>query len=215
VASTIPGGEHGGYLDPDGWLTLRLGDADERLLHASELKILGMHNVANSLAAAIAARLVGGSLEGIAAGLRTFEPMDHRLEPVAEKHGVLWVNDSKATNVASASVAIRSLDRPIVLLLGGRHKGEEYTHLTDAMRGRVRAIVAYGEAGERIEAGLGDVVPVERVLGAFGDVLRRASELAHPGDAVLLSPACSSYDMFRDYEDRGTQFRRLVLEEIA
>ena len=70
-------------------------------------------------------------------------------------------------------------------------------------------------AGRRIEAGLGDVVPVERVLGAFGDVLRRASELAHPGDAVLLSPACSSYDMFRDYEDRGTQFRRLVLEGIA
>ncbi len=207
-----PRGEQGGYVDADGWLVLRLDGTEERLLPASELRILGPHNVANSLAAALAARLVGADLAGVAQGLRTFTPMQHRLEPVAEIAGVLWVNDSKATNIASASVAIRSLDRPTVLLLGGRHKGEEYSRLIDVMRGRVKTVVAYGEAADRIEAALGGAVPVEIVRGSFAEVLRRAGELAQPGDAVLLSPACSSYDMFRDYEDRGTQFRRLVLE---
>jgi UDP-N-acetylmuramoylalanine--D-glutamate ligase len=208
-------GERGGYLDTDGWLTIRLDEGDERVIHASELKIMGPHNIANSLAATLAAKLVGASTAGIAEGLRTFAPMDHRLEPVIERGGVLWVNDSKATNIASTSVAIRSIDRPTILLLGGRHKGEEYAHLVEVMRDRVRAVIAYGEAGERIEAALESAVPVHRVEGDFAAILRRAAEMARPGDAVLLSPACSSYDMFRDYEDRGTQFRRIVTEEVA
>ncbi len=211
-SGSLQADERGGYLDAEGWLVLRLEGRDERLLRASELKILGPHNIANSLAAAIAARLVGANPAGISAGLRTFTPMQHRLEPVAETDGVLWVNDSKATNIASASVAIRSLDRPTVLLLGGRHKGEEYERLVDVMRDRVKVIVAYGEAADRIEEALTSAVPVEIVRGSFADVLDRAAGMAEPGDAILLSPACSSYDMFRDYEDRGTQFRRLVLE---
>lgn len=213
IASEPTPGEHGGYLDGER-LTVRLLDGDHAVIDRSELKILGPHNVANALASSLAAVLVGASLEGVAAGLRTFEPMSHRLEPIAEKSGVLWINDSKATNIASASVAICSMDRPTVLLLGGRHKREPYHRLIDVMRGRVRQVVAFGEAAELIEAALGDALPVERVAGPFEAVLERAAELARPGDAVLLSPACSSYDMFRDYEDRGQQFRRIVLEEI-
>jgi UDP-N-acetylmuramoylalanine--D-glutamate ligase len=210
-----PGGERGGYLDAGGWLTLRLEGSDRPIVRAEELRILGPHNVANALAATIAAALVGADLEGVAEGLRTFTPMDHRLEPVAEREGILWVNDSKATNIASTSVAIRSLDRPTILLLGGRHKREDYVQLVPVMEGRVRQVVAYGEAAERIEAELGTALPVERVEGDFRTVLARARSLARPGDAVLLSPACSSYDMFEDYEDRGRQFRRIVLEEIG
>lgn len=215
VASNPAPGERGGWLSSDGWLTLRLDGEEERLVQANELKILGPHNVANSLAAAIAARLVGAPMEGVSAGLRSFNPLDHRLEPVVEREGVLWVNDSKATNVASTRVGIRSLDRPTILLLGGRHKGEAYADLIPEFEGRVRQVLAFGEAGERIFAALRDSVPVERVHGEFRNVLRRAAELARPGDAVLLSPACSSYDMFKDYEDRGRQYRKLVLEEVA
>lgn len=215
VATEPAPAERGGFLAGDGWLTLRVTDQEERLLPASDLKILGPHNVANALAAAIVARLVGAGPDGIADGLRSFQPMDHRLEPVAEKHGVLWVNDSKATNIASTRVGIRSLDRPTVLLLGGRHKGEPYANLIPDLVGRVRQVVAYGEAAPLIEESLGSTLPVERVTGSFTEVLQRASDLSRPGDAVLLSPACSSYDMFRDYEDRGRQFRKLVLEEIS
>lgn len=214
VASEPPAAERGGYLAADGWLILRTDAGEERLLAATDLKILGPHNIANSLAAAIAARLVGAPPEGIAEGLRTFQPMDHRLEPVAEKHGVLWVNDSKATNIASTRVGIRSLDRPTVLLLGGRHKGEPYANLIPDLAGRVRQVIAYGEAAPLIEESLASSVPVASIAGDFREVLHRAADLARPGDAVLLSPACSSYDMFRDYEDRGRQFRKLVLEEI-
>jgi UDP-N-acetylmuramoylalanine--D-glutamate ligase len=214
IMSSLESDEMGGFLSDDGWLMIRLGGGDLRVLAASELKIFGPHNVANSLAATLAAVLVGGQIAGIAEGLRTFTPMDHRLEPVAEKSGVLWVNDSKATNIASTTVAIRSMDRPTVLLLGGRHKGEEYAKLVEVMAGRVRQVVAFGEAGERIEKALAQAVPVERVDGGFSAVLARAAALARAGDAVLLSPACSSYDMFKDYEDRGRQFRRIVVEEI-
>jgi UDP-N-acetylmuramoylalanine--D-glutamate ligase len=215
VASPPRPGELGGFLDENGTLMLRLADGDHPIVRADELKIRGRHNVANSLSASLAAHLVGVDLARIADGLRSFTPMEHRLEPVAEKGGVLWVNDSKATNIASTSVAIRSMDRPTVLLLGGRHKGEPYSKLIPVMTGRVRQVIAYGEAAERIEAALGASVPVERVDGDFPTVLRRAAELASPGDAILLSPACSSYDMFTDYEDRGRRFRHFVLEEIA
>lgn len=215
ISSEPAEGEEGGWLAEDGSLMVRLQGVEQKVIHANELKILGPHNIANSLAAAIAAMLVGADVEGVAEGLRTFRPLDHRLEPVVERRGILWVNDSKATNVASTRVGIHSLDRPTVLLLGGRHKGEEYSALIPDFQGRVHQVVAFGEAAERIESALSAAVPVERVEGSFVDVLKRAAELARSGDAILLSPACSSYDMFKDYEDRGRQYRKLVLEEVA
>ena len=187
--------------------TLRMGDVP--LLGRDDLHLLGDHNVANALAAALAARAAGASLDRLAASLRTFRALPHRLEPVREAGGVLWINDSKATNVASTRVALAAMDRPFVLLLGGRHKGEPYTGLAPLLAGRCRGIVAYGEAGAQVERDLAGAAPLERG-GSFDDVVERAARRARPGDAVLLSPACSSYDMFRNYEERGARFRALA-----
>ncbi len=196
----------------DGWYDRgqrRLMLADTALLPRHELPLLGDHNVANALAAALAARHAGLDAPAIAAGLRSFRAIPHRVEPVREVDGVLWINDSKSTNVTSTEVAIAALDRPFLLLLGGRHKGEPYTRLAEVLRPECRAVIAYGEARPLIERDLGSVLPVV-AAGTFDDVLAKARGLARPGDAVLLSPACSSYDMFDNYEQRGDRFRAAV-----
>jgi UDP-N-acetylmuramoylalanine--D-glutamate ligase len=196
----------------DGALTLRIAHAVEAVLPAAELPLLGRHNVDNALAAALTARLVGAGVEGIAAGLRSARPLPHRLEPVAERGGVLWVNDSKATNVAATRSALASLDRPVVILLGGKDKGEDFRALGPALRERVRHALAFGAAGPRIADELRDVVPIELMESDFRDVVARAAALARSGDLVLLSPACSSYDMFENYEHRGRRFAELAGE---
>jgi UDP-N-acetylmuramoylalanine--D-glutamate ligase len=202
--------EEGGWVDAAGDLCLRIAQTETRLLHHSELRVLGEHNRANALAAAVAAVSAGAAPDSVAAGLRTFGGLEHRLEVMGELRGALWINDSKATNVASTLVALRSLDRPLVLLLGGRHKGEAYTVLADALRTRAHRVLAYGEAAPLIAADLAAHVPVERISGSFDDVVRRAADLARAGDAVLLSPACASFDMFRNYEERGCRFKELI-----
>jgi UDP-N-acetylmuramoylalanine--D-glutamate ligase len=186
---------------------LRLGGAV--LLRRPELRLLGAHNVANALAAALAVHEAGVQPALIAEGLRSFQALPHRLEPVREVGGVLWINDSKATNIASTVVAIEAMDRPFVLLLGGRHKGEPYTRLGPLLKERCRLVIAYGESGSIVEQDLRGQVPLERGT-TFEDVVGRARRAARPGDVVLLSPACSSYDMFKNYEERGATLRRLV-----
>jgi UDP-N-acetylmuramoylalanine--D-glutamate ligase len=186
---------------------LRLGGAE--LVGRDELHLLGDHNVANALAAALAVHQVGVPTGLIGEGLRSFQALPHRLEPVREVGGVLWINDSKATNIASTVVAIEAMRRPFVLLLGGRHKGEPYTRLGPLLANRARRVIAYGEAGPIVEQDLAGQAPLERGT-TFDDVVLRARRAARPGDAVLLSPACSSYDMFKNYEERGATFRRLV-----
>jgi UDP-N-acetylmuramoylalanine--D-glutamate ligase len=187
-----------------------------RLLAREELPLLGDHNVMNAMAASLAviaadsAHVTRGSLSRIADGLRSFRAPPHRLEMVGERGGVLWINDSKATNISSTQVAIDGMTRPTVLLLGGRHKGEPYTALADGLRKHARVVLAYGEAAPIIEQDLAGVVPVERLGNDFAEVVARARALAQAGDVVLLSPACSSYDMFRNYEERGAAFRRLA-----
>ncbi|HEY7635913.1 MAG TPA: UDP-N-acetylmuramoyl-L-alanine--D-glutamate ligase [Gemmatimonadales bacterium] len=196
----------------DGWYDRagqRLMLGDEPVLPRAELPLLGDHNVANALAAALVAARVGCSIDRIGKGLRTFRAIPHRVEPIREVNGVLWINDSKSTNITSTEVAIAALDRSFVLLLGGRHKGEPYTRLAEPLRGRCRAVVAYGEAGPLIQRDLAPSLPVV-MAGSFDEVLSAASRLARPGDAVLLSPACSSYDMFKNYEERGDRFRAAV-----
>jgi UDP-N-acetylmuramoylalanine--D-glutamate ligase len=196
----------------DGWYDRaggRLMLRDSEVLPRSALPLLGDHNVANALAATLIASELGAPLHRIAAGLQSFRLIPHRVEPLREIDGVLWVNDSKSTNITSTEVAIAALDRPFVLLLGGRHKGEPYTRLIDRLQDRCRAVVAYGEAGPLIVRDLGPrlkVVPA----GSFEEVVITARKLARPGDAVLLSPACSSYDMFHNYEQRGERFRQAV-----
>jgi len=196
----------------DGWYDaqarmLRIGG--ETLLPRDELHLLGDHNVANALAAALAVHEAGVPTSLIGAGLRSFRALPHRLEPVGEFGGVLWINDSKATNIASTVVAIEAMSRPFVLLLGGRHKGEPYTRLGPLLKDKCRLVIAYGEAGPLVEQDLKGAVTLERGT-TFADVMERARRAARPGDAVLLSPACSSYDMFKNYEERGATFRRLA-----
>ena len=210
VTSTPAPDERGAFLRPDGMLALEAGGSEVALVHTDELPLLGAHNVANALFAALAAVLAGADVEGVRRGLRDATPLHHRLEPVGEVDGVLWINDSKATNLSSTRVAIGSMTRPTVLLLGGRHKGEPYAGLLPEIEEHVTAVVAFGEAGERVRADLEGHARVVLVDGGFDKVVEQAAGLARPGDAVLLSPACASYDMFRDYEERGERFAELV-----
>ncbi len=188
----------------------------EPFLPRRELPLLGDHNVANALAAALATAIASDAdhprdvLQPIATGLRTFHALPHRLQTVGEFDGVMWIDDSKATNVSSALVAIRGMSRPTVMLLGGRHKGEPYTVLAEPLRRTGRAVIAYGEAAPIIERDLAGLIPVTRLGSDFQEVIDRARTLAQRGDVVLLSPACSSFDMFRNYEQRGAEFARLA-----
>jgi UDP-N-acetylmuramoylalanine--D-glutamate ligase len=152
-----------------------------------------------------------GARAKLANGVRTFRALPHRLEIVADVDGVQWIDDSKATNVSSARVAIEAMTRPAVVLLGGKHKHEPYTALLDGLKAHASLVVAYGEAAPIIEADLGGRVPLVRLGSSFHDVITCARAAARPGGAVLLSPACSSYDMFNNYEERGDTFRRLAL----
>ena len=189
----------------------------EPVLDRGELALFGDHNVANSLAASLAVMVADPAhrspeaRRALAEGLRSFRALKHRLEVVGEVGGVLWINDSKATNVGSTLVAIEGMTRPTILLLGGRHKGEPYTGLADPLRRIGKRVLAYGESAPIIEQDLGGLVPLERLGSSFGAVIDRARELAEPGDVVLLSPACSSFDMFRNYEERGAEFKRLAM----
>ena len=184
--------------------------AERPILPRSELNLFGDHNVANALVAMLIADRAGVEAGAIAEGLRTFYALPHRMEPVGEVDGVLYINDSKATNVSSTEVAVRGLMRPFVLLLGGRHKGEAYTRLAEAAGGRCKAVIAYGESAAQVEHDLKDHLKVVRLGHDFTEVLTTARSLATAGDAVLLSPACSSYDMFKNYEERGATFRSWV-----
>lgn len=195
----------------DGALVLSLDGREDVLLQADALPLLGRHNHLNALCAALTARLAGAPVEGIARGLGTARPLAHRLEPVADAQGILWVNDSKATNVAATRSALESLGRPVVLLLGGKDKGEDFRPLRAALGG-VRAAVVYGAAGPRIAAELEGAADLTLLQADFRTVVRAAQERAREGDIVLLSPACSSFDMFQNYEDRGRQFAALAGE---
>jgi UDP-N-acetylmuramoylalanine--D-glutamate ligase len=209
-------GEAPGYFDEAGSQLVVLGSP---LLQRKDLPLLGSHNVANALAASLAVMVTDRSHQtqkarkGIAAALRTFRSLPHRLELVGEYGGVQWINDSKATNVSSAAVAIDGMERPTVLLLGGRHKGEAYTPLVEAVRRKVKRVIAFGEAAAIIASDLRPVVDVVRLGSDFDEVIRTARATARAGEAILLSPACSSYDMFSNYEERGERFRALAAKE--
>ena len=202
---------------------LQKKDADEVLVlngrtvvRASELPLLGGHNVANALAAMLAVSTADSRFQRadavprMAEALKSFKGLPHRLEVVAEKDGVIWINDSKATNVNSTLVAVQGMTRPFILLLGGRHKGESYSALIPALSRQCRKVIAYGESADIIEKDLKSAVDVERAGNDFEAVIRTAHKSARPGDAILLSPACSSYDMFRNYEERGERFREIA-----
>ena len=206
------------WFDRDTQQLMMLGGP---LLRRDELHLLGDHNVANALTASLAVIVADSTHQTpaardlIAEALRQFRPLRHRLESLGTFAGVEWINDSKATNVSSTLVAVQGMTRPTVLLLGGRHKGGPYTALIEPLKRSARMVLAYGEAAPLIERDLQGHVPLERLGSSFADVIARARVLAQPGDAVLLSPACSSFDMFANYEVRGSTFARLAAGGVA
>ena len=187
----------------------------------AEIGLLGDHNVANVLAAVTAvmradpAHATPQARATLANAVRSFHALPHRLEPVAERDGVTWINDSKATNVDSTLVALQGMVRPTILLLGGRHKGEPYTALAPPLTRLGKAVLCFGEAGEQAARELREAMPDSGVVewmrdATFVDVMSRARALAQTGDVVLLSPACSSFDMFANYVQRGQRFVQLA-----
>jgi UDP-N-acetylmuramoylalanine--D-glutamate ligase len=192
------------WCDGDGLLRLE----GEALLNRSELRIPGTHNVENALAACLLARRGGASLDGLRAGLRSYPGLAHRIAFCGEKGGVSAYNDSKGTNVDATLTAIRALPGPLVLLLGGTDKGASYEPLRAALAGKLRRLVFLGEAIPQLERDLGDL-PHDVVPG-FDAATQAALGLAQPGDQVLLSPACASFDQFDNFEQRGERFEALV-----
>jgi UDP-N-acetylmuramoylalanine--D-glutamate ligase len=197
----------GAFVD-DGWIVVRDGPP-ARILPASRIPLPGTHNLENVLAAVLIARLMGVPAASIRRTVLDFRGLEHRLEDVLRVGGIRFVNDSKATTVDATLKALASFDRPIVLILGGRGKGGDFSPLRAAVRRRVRAVVLVGEAAGAIEAALGGVVPAVRASD-YREVVRRARALAVRGDVVLLAPACTSWDMFRNFEERGRTFKAEV-----
>jgi UDP-N-acetylmuramoylalanine--D-glutamate ligase len=178
----------------------------------AEPRIPGAHNRENAAAATAAARAAGADEARIGLALETFPGVAHRLELVGEVGGVRYVNDSKATNTAAALRAIATYDEPLHVILGGRGKGESYTELALALVGRARRVYLIGEAAGEIAVAL-ELAGVDHERSAdLEAAVRSAAENAKPGEVVLLSPACASYDQFRDFEERGDAFRRIVRE---
>ena len=208
--STQKTGVRGAYLDR-GDLTLEMVPSQkETLIPVDRLGLLGSHNVENALAAATVASLAQASTAAIQRGLASARSLPHRTEQVAEGKGIRWINDSKATNVAAAGRAITSLEGPLIVLLGGKDKDEDFSPLASALVEVDARVLAYGEAGPRIEQALTEQVQVKLIDADFDRVIEAAAGAARPGDVVLLSPACSSFDMFENYEERGERFTELA-----
>ena len=190
----------------DGWIRFR----GEQVLPVEQLRIRGAHNLDNALAATAAA-LAGGAVEpaAVVEALQAFPGVEHRLEDVATVAGVLYVNDSKATNAASALRGLEVFDGGVHAILGGSLKGGGFTALRDAVGERCRACYLIGDAEDRLAADLEGAAPLVRA-GKLERALEAASQAAEPGEVVLLSPACASFDAFRDYEHRGARFKELV-----
>lgn len=200
--------EEGAYLEGDRLLLCRAGETRE-VCRVEDIRIRGVHNLENALAAIAASTLAGGSCEAARGVLAGFPGLPHRLEPVAVLGGIQFVDDSKGTSVGAVVRSLESFPGPVILIAGGRDKGSDFTPLRPVMEGRVKALVLIGEAREKIARALTGAAPVH-TAESMEEAVRRATALAAPGDVVLLSPACASFDMFRDFEDRGRAFTAAV-----
>ncbi|MGE3511592.1 MAG: UDP-N-acetylmuramoyl-L-alanine--D-glutamate ligase, partial [Vicinamibacterales bacterium] len=194
----------------EGWVVCTSAAGRERLVPLSAVHLLGEHLVDDVLAAATVGWLVGVSPDTMTTAVDGFRGLEHAMELVAEHEGVRFVNDSKATNVDAALQAIRSFDGGLVPIIGGRFKGGDLTLLREPLARRARAVVVIGEAADLVAGAIAGAVPVHQAA-SIGQAVSRAFELARPGGVVLLAPACASFDMFRDYAERGRRFK----EEVA
>lgn len=179
------------------------------VLARNELPLPGKHNLENALAAVIAARMAGASFDGIRTGLRNFQAVEHRIEFCGQKDGVAFYNDSKATNIDSLEKALQSFEEKIVLIAGGRDKHSDYDSIRELVKEHVKHLITIGEAAPLIEKSWSDIVPTERALD-MSDAVQRGAIAAGDKGIVILSPACASFDMYKNYEERGRDFKRLV-----
>jgi UDP-N-acetylmuramoylalanine--D-glutamate ligase len=204
--------DQGAWLD-DGYVVYRAGKSEpvERIVPLSGIPLKGAHNVENVLAAVCASRLAGASADSIREAIENFQAVEHRLEFVAKVNGVDFYNDSKATNVDATIKAVASFQSGIHLILGGKDKGSDYTQLAQLLRSRVRAVYTIGSAAAKIESQLRGTVSILS-CETLDKAVSAAASAAHPGDVVLLAPACSSFDQFESYEHRGRVFKELVAE---
>lgn len=214
------GPEPGAYLRPGGWIVLRTEEGEVPVCPVSEMRLLGVHNLRNVLAACAISSQAGAVPQAMAEVIRTFPGVPHRLELVRERGGVRWYNDSIATTPERTSAALRAFDAPIVLLAGGRDKHLPWEEMAALCWQKVRALILFGEAAPLIEGVVRKVAVEEPRLAAremsivrcttLDEAVQRAAEVARPGDVVLLSPGGTSFDAYRDYEERGAHFRSLV-----
>ena len=181
-------------------------------MYLKELALGGKHNVYNSMAAALAAKAAGIQNDVIRESLSSFSPIEHRLEPVLSIKDVLYINDSKATNVDSAWYALECQKRPVVWIVGGTDKGNDYSVLKDLVREKVKAIVCLGVDNSKIHAAFEGIVGSDKIIDTHSaeEAVKASAAFAQAGDVVLLSPCCASFDLFQNYEDRGKQFKEAV-----
>ena len=201
--------EQGAFLRGGDRIVLRY-EQDETEILLQELSLGGKHNVYNSMAAALAAKATGISDESIRASLKTFAPIEHRLEPVLSVRDVLYINDSKATNVNSCWYALESMKTPVVLILGGKDKGNDYSEIDELVRRKCHTLVFMGLHNEKLREHFGGFGLQIIDTDNLHDAVQGAYNAAHDGDTVLLSPCCASFDLFKSYEDRGEQFMAAV-----
>jgi UDP-N-acetylmuramoylalanine--D-glutamate ligase len=199
----------------NGWVYVNLNDTPaasthRRLIHTDQIKIKGVHNIENAMASATMALLAGSRHEAVAETLSEFPGLAHRMEFVRELNGVKYINDSKGTNVGAVAKSLEGFREPIILIAGGRDKAGDFALLRPLVKEKVKKIVLIGEAAEKIDRALGDLTGTLRVL-SMEEAVHTARDMASGGDVVLLSPACASFDMFRDFEDRGVQFKKIVM----
>ncbi len=179
-----------------------------------KMQIQGMHNIYNAMAAAMATLAAGVDAKVIKRSIYEFSPVEHRLEPAGTKDDIVWINDSKATNVDSVWYALESMQRPTVWIAGGTDKGNDYSPIKEFARRKVRALICMGVDNTKLQREFDGIVPIIRSCNTFEGAMRAAKEVAEEGNTVLLSPACASFDLFRNYEERGRMFKAWVKENV-
>jgi len=191
-----------------------LMNAEQALMRQDDLPVEGLHNIANVLAALALGKVVGLSVESMTEALKTFKGLDHRMQKVACVNGVSWVNDSKATNIGACVAALQGYRHKVVLIAGGDAKGANMSQLVPAIKDKAKCVVLIGKDAALIENAMEGCVPAYRVE-TVKDAVNLAAELAEQGESVLLSPACASFDQFKNYQERGDKFTAAVMDLAA
>ena len=212
--AAVASGAGDAYLESGGTFTATVGRRSVEI-DTAQMKIKGLHNAYNAMAAALATLAAGVDPESVRRSIYDFAPVEHRLEPAGESDGVVWINDSKATNVDSVWYALGSMTRPTVWIAGGTDKGNDYEPLKELARKHVKALICMGLDNDKLVREFTGVVPVVVSTSSLDEAMRAARQAAAEGDAVLLSPACASFDLFKNYEHRGRLFKQWVADNVT